>query len=275
MIEGFGERRFFCKYGAGMNHNAHGHRGGVSYEARVYRYLSDSLLIRRPTLIGIHKDDEVDSTWLVLEHLDDAIRVKKSTDPAAMLDAARWIARFHARSESLAAPAATAFLNRLHRHYFAGWASRAWGLGIKATCADRSLFHLTESFGDLVAPLLESAPVIIHGEYYPNNILYGEGRPYPIDWESAAISAGEIDIACLTDGWSADVVEACDREYAAVRWPDGPPEAHEDALRIARTYMHLRWLGDEAFRHDQGWEAWRIDRLHSLLRRPDREPRKP
>src|SRR5438552_1397274 len=30
--------RLFCKYAAGRNHHhAHGHRGGVAYEARVYR----------------------------------------------------------------------------------------------------------------------------------------------------------------------------------------------------------------------------------------------
>ncbi len=46
----------FCKYEAGRNHNAHGHRGGVSYEAEIY----EGLLIIAAGLSG-HADSPASS----------------------------------------------------------------------------------------------------------------------------------------------------------------------------------------------------------------------
>src|SRR6266851_3259254 len=33
------KRRLFCKYEGGQAHNAFGHRGGLAYEAEVYRHV--------------------------------------------------------------------------------------------------------------------------------------------------------------------------------------------------------------------------------------------
>ncbi len=40
--------RVFIKYEAGHSHDSFGHRGGVAYEAEVYRNLLQSLLDFRP-----------------------------------------------------------------------------------------------------------------------------------------------------------------------------------------------------------------------------------
>src|SRR5438128_5539631 len=42
------ERRLLCKYAGGRNHNAHGHRGGVGYEADIYRRVLRPLGISVP-----------------------------------------------------------------------------------------------------------------------------------------------------------------------------------------------------------------------------------
>ena len=65
-----------------------------------------------------------------------------------------------------------------------------------------------------------------------------------MDWESAAIGAGEIDLASLTDGWPTEIAESCEREYAAARWPQGPPPEFAERLALAKLYWGLRWLGN-------------------------------
>jgi len=104
---------------------------------------------------------------------------------------------------------------------------------------------------------------IIHGEYYPKNVLYRDGIIYPVDWESAAIAAGEIDLACLTDRWPADTVRECERAYQQSRWPDGAPAAFAQRLAAARLYIHLRWLGDRP-EWTTRQQYWRFDHLRSV-----------
>ena len=92
---------------------------------------------------------------------------------------------------------------------------------------------------DLLAP----PQTVIHGEYYPQNVLAQEGVIYPVDWESAAVAAGEIDLASLTEGWPAEFARRCEEEYALARWPEGAPPEFERTLAVARLYFPLRWLG--------------------------------
>src|SRR5215470_91272 len=44
--------KLFCKYESGRNHDAHGHRGGVGYEAEVYRELLQELPACTPKFYG-------------------------------------------------------------------------------------------------------------------------------------------------------------------------------------------------------------------------------
>src|SRR4051812_31391750 len=89
------ELRLFCKYAAARRHNVYGHRGGVEYEAEVYRHLLRPSQASTPTFYGAYKDISTSDTWLILENLDKSMRVGKTPEPAAMSLAARWIGRFH------------------------------------------------------------------------------------------------------------------------------------------------------------------------------------
>jgi thiamine kinase-like enzyme len=71
--------------------------------------------------------------------------------------------------------------------------------------------------------LLEPPLTIIHGEYYGRNILVQDGVIYPVDWELAAMAAGEIDLASLTDQWPSSITEQCEVAYQQARWPQGTP----------------------------------------------------
>ena len=95
-----------------------------------------------------------------------------------------------------------------------------------------------------MAALVDRPTTVIHGEFTPHNVLMRNGHAYPVDWESAAIAIGEIDLVCLTDKWPAHVASQCEREYQSARWPDGAPDDFSYRLDLARLYWNFRWLGD-------------------------------
>jgi aminoglycoside phosphotransferase (APT) family kinase protein len=98
---------------------------------------------------------------------------------------------------------------------------------------------------------LSDDSTVVHGELCPQNVLVARGVVCPVDWESAAWGAGEVDLAALTDGWPEDVVRACASAYQQARWPDGPPPGFERRLAAARLHNEFRWLGSRP-----GWTSY-------------------
>lgn len=236
--------RLFCKYGGGRDHRAHGHRGGVTYEAEVYRRVLAPAGLPVPRFYGTAPgpDGEV---WLFLGYLERSLRLRDSHDMSDLELAAAWSGRCHARYHADNGTAALSLLNTYGASYYAGWARRT------AEYADALhedfpwLAHLCEGAEAALPRLLEAPQVLIHREYYPKNLLICDRSVYPVDWESAALAPGEIDLATLTDGWEQELVLRCQRAYCAARWPDGTPPDSSRTLELARLYVHHRWLGDQ------------------------------
>ncbi len=246
-VDGGGRCQLLCKYGAGPPDVVHGHKGGVVYEAAVYREVLRPLGGRPPTppFRGAHADAETGRTWLVLDFLEGAERLHLTADPAAALvEAARWAGEFHARAAAALARRRPSSLNVYDAEYYRAWAERTDRFAGALHGRFPWLRPLCERFTELV-PLLEARPVtVIHGEYYPKNVLLCGGAVCPVDWESAAVAAGEIDLATLTEGWPAEAVAQCEEAYARARWPGGAPHEFPRALGVARLYGLFRWLGD-------------------------------
>jgi aminoglycoside phosphotransferase (APT) family kinase protein len=220
--------------------------------------------VSTPALYGMFADTTSDQIWLILEYLDESMRVKKSDDPAAMALAARWIGEFHAASQLLLQRTATPFLKPYDAEYYLGWAQRTLQYADRLRWRLPWLTRLCERFDKVATTLLAVTPTVIHGEYYPKNILYRDGKVHPVDWESATIAAGEIDLASLTEGWADEVAHGCKLQYQTARWPDGSPGDFERTLCAAQIYLHFRWLGDLSA---AAVTDWRIDQLHSAGRR--------
>jgi hypothetical protein len=232
-------RRFFCKYPGGYHDDAYGHRGGVGYEARVYRDVLAPLCMSTPKWHGTYVSAEAGDVWLILEYLEGAAWRSR-----AITRAAEWIGRFHAAGQAHLATGAGAFLNRYGAEYYAGWARRTASFATGELSRSYPwLASVCRCFDDFVPCLLAGEPTIIHGEYYPVNILLHQGVIHPVDWESAAVAAGEIDLAALTEGWPVDVVQQCESAYQLARWPNGAPAAFHCTLDAARLYLGFRWLG--------------------------------
>ena len=239
------EVQLFCKYSAGRDHNVYGHRGGVAYEAAVYRYVLRPSEATIPAFYGAYTDPTTSQTWLLLEYLDKSVWFAMAPDSAGRNAAARWIGRFHAINEARLSSVPMPFLNVYDDEYYFGWARRTL---IFARDLDQRfpwLAPLCERFEEFIPHLLALPRTVIHGEYYKKNVLFHNETIHPIDWESAAIALGEIDLATLTDSRRpTEIVRQAELEYQQARWPEGAPPDFEERLTAARLYMQFRWLGD-------------------------------
>ncbi len=238
------ELKLLCKYEAGQEHGAFGHRGGVSYEAEVYRQVLQLLPISTPRYYGTYEDPNTHETWLIIEYFEDTLSIKHAGYLEAMQAAARWLGEFHQRTEALLSKSHLPFLKRLDFEYLIGWAHRTSIFAGDLHQRYPWLELLCRRFEDIAAILIEPSNVIIHGEYYPNNVLFANGDIYPIDWESAAVATGEIDLASLTEDWPPDYESVALTEYKLYRWPEITPTDFERKLDTARIYWHFRWLGE-------------------------------
>ncbi|HEX7090108.1 MAG TPA: phosphotransferase [Longimicrobiales bacterium] len=257
----------FCKYGEDGIDGRYGHRGDAAYEAGVYRCLRRAGWSGVPVFHGAFADPAGGRTWLVLERLR-AGRVQEQEDPArAMRAAAAWIGRLHAASPVPRAAAGGVRLIRHTRAYYEGWIRRTIAFAAPLDTRHRWLPELGRRAGTLIAPLLEAPRVFIHGEFYPHNLLFRGDAVFAVDWQSAALGAGVLDLAALTERWPADVVAACEREYCRARWPDGAPASFAPALEAARLHWLFRWLGDRPEWTLAERSRWRCQELERTMAR--------
>jgi len=269
------KRHLFIKYEARHGHNSFGHRGGIGYEAEVYRRLLQALPDFRPRCYGAHTDRKTGETWLVLEYIGRSVRVSDisvnqgTRQPAALIDIASWIGKFHAGHEGHAANDEFSFLHRYDASYYRGWALRTFEFTRPLRGRFRWLVELGKCGDAWFAPLLARRPTVIHGEFYAKTVLLRHKRLFFVDWESAAIAAGEIDLAALTEGtgWPVKVVRQCEREYRQACWPEGAPADFQTVLDAAKIYLHFRWLGERPDWTVREKTLWRYDHLRAAAKR--------
>ena len=263
-----GVRRFFCKYATAESNTDFGHRGGIALEADVYHRVLQPLGVSVPRFFGTASDPATGRDWIVLEYLEDNAPLAEAPDPGPELPAARWIGRFHAANEARLGGEPMPFLTRYDAAYYLGWAQRtAAAVGGRHHRRYPWVGGLCERFNEVLAPLLASGATVIHGEFYPPNILVQGGVIYPVDWESAAVGAGEIDLASLTEDWPAAAARECEREYRQARWPEGAPADFEQRLTAARMYLTFRWLADDPNATARRPNPWYLKQLRSAGRR--------
>ena len=183
--------RLLIKYGVGHEASGYGHRGGVAYEGEVYERVLAHARSSTVTFWGRQQQSQGAFAWLLLEYLESATRINTSRRPFdAMVGAARWIGGFHAETTALHQSAVLDFLNAYDQEYFAGWARRTAQFAGLWAVELPWLPRACAGFAEAAATLLdEASKVIVHGEYYPKNILTMDDSIYPVDWESAAIGA--------------------------------------------------------------------------------------
>lgn len=279
-----GTLRMLCKYARTNSHAAFGHRRGIEHEVIIYRDYLTRVGLSTPRYYGHRVDPATGEHWLAMEYLDGGITLNKGPQPASIISAAQWIGTFHARSAMLFDSSELSALIQYDRDYFAGWAPRVSRFAEPLRAEYPWLVRLCDCFVEFIPRLLALPQTLIHGEFTVHNVLLREPNVpkeqwqelaaaiggiaiAPIDWESAAVSFGEIDLAFLIDGsWPEDVRATCIDEYRRARWGTNSPTDFEERFQAAEMYLHMRWLGDRPEKTMLRKSSWRFERLHELGR---------
>lgn len=190
-----------CKYSPPSVDPVTGHSRGAAYEAEIYRRAFPDRDLTTPICYGVFDAGEsVDC--VVLEHVP-GYRIHHSTFPRGLVDVCADLGGFHSRGVGSLPPVHNVF----NRSHFARLMSEMERLpGVSSRLA---------GMGSTVVDVLANAPrTLIHGELYPANVLINEEGPVVIDWETAGVGPGVLDLAVLTQGsWDPDLVDECEEVY--------------------------------------------------------------
>jgi thiamine kinase-like enzyme len=231
----------FCKYGGSHAQYSYGHRGGVEYEAEIYREILQQVPLSSPRFYG-YCDNDNKKNWLAIEYLTGSNLLKDTPYSENFDKAAAWIGNLHKLFESNMSPAVKIY----DTAYYTIWLNGVENLLDILKEKYPWLPAVCEYFKENLHLLTASPQTFIHGEYYAKNILLKAGSIYPIDWESAAIGPAEIDFASLVEGWDEKRINLARKSYFTARWPDGNFSASEFEKKVllAGIYFFFRWTGE-------------------------------
>jgi len=231
-----------AKYEIDTEEEAYNHRRSLGYEADAYQHILSRCPLSRPRYCGRFEAPDR-RTWLFLEFVDCAFRIDRTPDPAAMGAAARWLGEFHSWSSQWLNSTPVGWLQPYDADFYAGWPERAVRFDEQR---HRWLPGVCERASQALGELVVREPVLIHGECYPHNVLWRDGAVYPVDWQSAGMGAGEVDLAALLERWDEGTVRTATEQYGSARWPGGAPHDFEHRFATAGIYWSLRWLGGKS-----------------------------
>jgi len=215
-----------------------------------------------PVSWGSVRDGRQGIHWLFLEPIQGSPLCELGA-PDAWIAAAAWLGRFHARFDG-APPRCSVLLRhrpRLHRW----WYRRALEFAERRRTAEgggtggsevRRVATLLREIGPAhrraVDRVLSSGRTLLHGEFYPANILVTDDqrdrRVVPVDWEMAAVGPPVLDLAALTSGGWTHV----EREAFATAYRDACREAGAacpplgrllELLDAALLLLAIQWMG--------------------------------
>lgn len=228
-------------------------RHGVAYEARVHLQLVDRLPWPTLRCHGEMTFGSPSCRAIVLDHLAGAMRVNEAADDGTLMAAAEWCGRLHGWGTHACTEPSLGFLTRSDRRFHRAWVERAQRIAaevggsaeIAAACA---------AFETREESLAVARPTTLHGEFGPQNVLWREGVVYPVDWESACVGPGVLDLAALLFDWPADTVRHGIEAYFHGRGKS-PHAEFGDEFAAATLLTALHWLPQPSAGDNRGWQA--------------------
>ena len=223
--------------------------------------------------------------WLLLERID-GVELYRVGEFSIWCQVARSLGALHAGFAAEAEVLGTsAPLIRYDATHYRRWLGRA-RMFLAQDLARmngevRSAWEgLADGYETLVARLTALPTTLIHGEFYASNVLVqptaGGLRICPVDWETAALGPGLIDLAALTaGGWSegeqAELARAYQEGFTAAGGPQVGFATLLAELDVCRLHLAIQWLGwaptwEPPPEHAQDWlgEALRLARKLEL-----------
>ncbi|MDX1578849.1 MAG: phosphotransferase, partial [Gemmatimonadota bacterium] len=235
-------------------------------EAWAYASLLDAGALGTPRYYGSVEGGN--GTLLVLERVEGS-ELYQVGEREAWRAASTWLAGFHAWGrDAVESAGVDRRLLRQDARLLRRWWQRARR---RAACSGPSeRLEILEDLEDIwpraVRRLSRLPGTLVHGEFYPSNILLERrGAAWsvrPVDWESVGVGPFALDLAALVTGdWSEAETDDFVRTYEGAA-PD-PPCAGDDlriALHAARLVNAVQWLGWRASwtppdEHARDWGA--------------------
>jgi len=248
-------------------------------EVALYENILNRLSLGTARYLGAEIAPEMPRYWLFLEWVKGPLlwQLGRITH---WQQTARWLARFHREASCLLDSTRLLRRVRLLRYdeqSYATWIVRAESM-LRGTLLsnDRSsaqqFARIVRRYDRVVDHLCQLPQTLVHGEFYPGNIVMrwtGETHETcPIDWELAGWAPGVVDLAALSGGhWSQSDKREILAAYLDASSQLSPTETTpaELARSVAYAQLHLcvRHLGWAARWRPQGQQArtWLADAL--------------
>lgn len=213
-------------------------------EVEAYRAVLPAAPAGPPACYGAVCDPAAGRHWLLLERVAGR-ELYQVGEVEAWEAAARWAAGLHARFAGRPGPPAARLL-AYDGDYYRAWAGRA--AAFAPAHARPRLAALAGRYDRVIERLLALPATVLHGEFYPSNVLVVDGpagwRVCPVDWETAAWGPGPFDLAALTAGkWTEAERAAFARAYHAGLASPGPVEELLADLDWCRLHLAVQWVG--------------------------------
>jgi hypothetical protein len=223
-------------------------------EIDTYRALVGFEKLGPPVFYGAIVNRRAARYRLLLERVD-GLELQFVGDFNRWLATAAWLGAFHRRFASKAAALRVTPTRLLSydREFLALWFERARrraedarGVDRRAASRLKAIERLANTHERCVAALAALPPVLMHGEFFPSNILIQPRRVCPVDWETAAIGPGLVDVAALSaGGWTEDEKLRLLRRYQTARTGRSGPLSSDlkRAFDASRFHLAMRMLG--------------------------------
>ncbi len=236
-------------------------------ELLMYRSILSRERLGTPQLYAFRWEPSRAILWLFLEDAG-PLTLDKCADFGYWIEAAKWVARFHAAVRHLPT-SRIGFLPQFDREHYWDCVKRVQSAMTALGAEDRRLvYQALEDYIPLIEWLSGLPRNLIHGELFRQNIVVRTGSPdrliAVIDWESAAIGPNGLDLISLTTGmWSTEQRRVLWRTYfeqyqaatgLQLDWDSFGRELGGIALYHALSWI-ARWPGKNFAKQLQGWIA--------------------
>lgn len=260
-------RQLLVKYSANPDEMQGGRLTGPKYERLVYEHVLNGRQSSVPAFYGCHVDLTSGAMWSVTEYLAGAVQAHKMYPQAHGLGrAAAWIGAFHASGERELRVDDAPPLHRHDAQFYRRWAE--WTLEYEGN-RQPWLRQLVRRYDEVIDHLLAQPQVVVHGDYFADNVLLHGDTVSPVDWELAAVGTGEVDLAALIVGWETeqDVLDRCRFEYEMARWGESPQPQLARVLDGAMLHVLFVLLGEDPSIPNRETRRWRLDLLKAAGQR--------
>ena len=250
-------------------------------EIEVYRRVLAPLDVG-PALIGFQISPQTGIYWLLIEHVQGP-RLFEVGERERWAAVARWLGGLHQRLATLDRDRIRreARLIEYDREWYTVWLHRALQFFASSDPPHSrhgraALRWLADRYDKIVERLTSLPPAIIHGEFYPANVLVGatagDADVYPVDWEMTSIGPPIIDLAALTSGaWPEPDRRAVIAAYVAGSGSrvDAILDEVMESVEYARIHLAVQWLGwfgrrQAPAEHAHDWLADATERAEAL-----------